>query len=180
LYLTRSIARMGSAAVVLTIVGIVQAPWDDGVWKSGDSHLTTPTACTDPLGEVSSSVTEVKLTLADLRRTEVLPAVCVRCGSKAAGFRGTRLTTSEPNHPSTWGWILWELGLWTLEEKASFENLLHELRITKGRLKLPVCWWHRWIVPPGIGVRLVDDRTVVLYRVSDASINAMKKRGWVR
>ena len=91
-----------------------------------------------------------------------------------------RLTTSEPNRPSSWGWILWELGLWTLEEKASVENLLHELRITKGRLKLPVCWWHRWIVPPLIGMRLVNDRTVALSRVSDAFIAAMKKRGWVR
>jgi hypothetical protein len=125
-------------------------------------------------------VTEVKLTLADLCRTEALPAVCVRCGRKAAGFRSLRLTTSEPKRPSFWGWILWELGFWTLEEKASFENLWHELRITKGRLKLPVCRWHRWIVPPLIGVRLVNDRTVALYGASDDFVAALKKRGWVR
>jgi hypothetical protein len=131
-------------------------------------------------GEVSSIVTEVKFTLADLCRPEALPAVCVRCGRKAAGFRGMRLTTSEPNRPSSWGWILWELGLWTLEEKVSFENLAHEMRITKGRLKLPVCWWHRWIVPPLIGVRSVDEGTVALCGGSAVFITAMKKRGWVR
>jgi hypothetical protein len=146
--------------------------------RVGTGPAVPPYPSTD--GEIGSIVTEVKFTLADLCRTEALPAVCVRCGRKAAGFRGIRLTTSEPNRPSSWGWILWELGLWTLEEKASVENLLRELKITKGRLKLPVCWWHRWIVPPLIGVRLVDDRTVALYSVSDVFITAMRKRGWVR
>src|SRR5262249_5537785 len=41
LYLPRSMARMG-AAVVVAVVVIVQAPWGDGWWKCGNSHVTTP------------------------------------------------------------------------------------------------------------------------------------------
>jgi hypothetical protein len=125
-------------------------------------------------------VTEIKLALADLSHIEALPAVCVRCGRNATGFRSMRLTSSEGKWPSSWGWILWELGLWTSEEKAFYENILYELKITKGRLKLPVCRWHRWFVPPFIGVRLVTDRMVALSHVSDEFVREMKKRSWVR
>jgi hypothetical protein len=123
-------------------------------------------------------VTEVKFTLAALCRAEALPAVCVRCGRKAAGFRGMRLTTSEPKQPSFWGWLFWELGLWTAKDKETFETLVHELNITKGRLKLPVCWWHRWVAPPLIGAGLVNDGTVALHGVSDSFVAAMKQHGW--
>ena len=125
-------------------------------------------------------MTEIKLALADICRTEALPAVCVRCGRKATGFRSMRLTSSEGKRPSSWGWMFRELGLWTPDEKAFYETLLYELRITKGRLKLPVCWWHRWFVPPFLGVRLVSDRAVVLSHISDGFVSEMKKRGWVR
>jgi hypothetical protein len=81
--------------------------------------------------------------------------------------------------PSFWGYLLWELGFWTLQERTSFESLLHELRITKGRLRLPVCWWHRWVVPPFIGVRWVNDRRVALSGASERFVSAMKKHGWV-
>src|SRR5262249_30897591 len=40
LYLPRSMARMGAAAVAVVV--IVQAPWGDGWWKCGNSHVTTP------------------------------------------------------------------------------------------------------------------------------------------
>ena len=129
---------------------------------------------------VAPIVTEIKLAVADLNRTELLPAICVRCGRKATGFRGMRLTSSESKQSSSLAWILWELGWWTLEDKASYENLMHEFRITKGRLKLPVCWWHRWIVPPFIGVRWLNDRTVALSHASNDFVAAMKQRGWVR
>src|SRR5262249_10305014 len=125
-------------------------------------------------------VTEIKLTLADLNRTESLPAICVRCGRKATGFRGMRLTSSESKQSSSFAWIMWELGLWTLHDKEWYENVMHELKITKGRLKLPVCWWHRWIVPPFIGVQWLNDRTVALSHGSDGFVAEMKKRGWVR
>ena len=129
---------------------------------------------------LSSIVNEVKLNLPYLCRTEALPAVCVRCGRKAAWFRKVRLTSSEPTQPSTWGWILWELGVWSLQEKSFYEGVLHELKITKGRLKLPVCLWHRWIVPPFIGVTWVNDGTVAMSGASPGFVSEMKKRGWVR
>jgi hypothetical protein len=125
-------------------------------------------------------VAEVQLLLEDLCRTEALPAVCVRCGRAAAGTRGLRLTTAEPRRPSSWGWLLWELGLWTRQQQETFENLLHEAKITKGRLKLPVCWWHRWIAPPLIAARLVNDRKVALHGACDGFLTALKKRGRLR
>jgi hypothetical protein len=125
-------------------------------------------------------VAEVKLALSDLCLTKVLPTVCVRCGRKATGFRGIRLTSSEPKRPSFWVSILWQLGFLTLEEKTSVENIMHEFAITKGRLNLPVCRWHRWIVPPFIGVQMVNDRTVVLSHVSDSFATTIKGRGWAR
>jgi hypothetical protein len=125
-------------------------------------------------------VTEVKLSLEDLRRVDFLPAMCARCGRKSAGFRRMRLTTSEGKQSSFWGWIFWELGWWTLKDKESFENLSHEIRITKGWLKLPVCWRHRWIVPPFIGMRMVNERTVALSHVSPDFVAALRGLGWVR
>ncbi|HEY1375285.1 MAG TPA: hypothetical protein VGF55_00740 [Gemmataceae bacterium] len=122
-------------------------------------------------------MTEVRFTLADLCRAEALPAVCARCGRRAAGFRRLRLTTSEPKRPSFWGWALWELGVWTLKDKEAVETVAHELRITKGRLALPVCWWHRWVAPPLVGAGLVNDRTVALHGVSEDFVAAMKRDG---
>jgi hypothetical protein len=91
-----------------------------------------------------------------------------------------RLTTAEARRPSSWGWLLWELGLWTRQQQETFENLLHEARITKGRLRLPVCWWHRWVAPPLIAARLVNDRKVALSGACDGFLAALKKRGRLR
>jgi hypothetical protein len=68
----------------------------------------------------------------------------------------------------------------TSQEKTSVENIMHEIAITKGRLKLPVCRWHRWVVPPFINVTMVNDRTVALSHVSDDFAATMKRRGWAR
>jgi hypothetical protein len=125
-------------------------------------------------------MSDIRFQLADLTRPETLPAVCVRCGRPASGFRGMRLTSTEPRPTSFWGYLLWELGWWSWNEKTSFENLLHELQITKGRLKLPVCRWHRWIAPPQVAAELVGQRTVVLLGVGDGFVAAMKKQGKVR
>jgi hypothetical protein len=91
-----------------------------------------------------------------------------------------RLTTAEPRRSSSWGWLLWELGFWTRQEKETFENLAHEAKITKGWLRLPVCWWHRWVAPPLVAVGMVNDRKVVLYGAGDAFVAALKKRGLLR
>ena len=75
---------------------------------------------------------------------------------------------------------MWELGVWSLQEKSFYEGVLHELKITKGRLKLPVCLWHRWIVPPFIGMRWVNNSTVALSGASADFVGEMRKRGWLR
>ena len=123
---------------------------------------------------------QVTLNLADVRRPEACPAVCVRCGRPAKGKRSIRLATTEPKRTSSWAWILWELGFWNKQQMDTFENLLHEYRISRGRLQLPVCWWHRWIVPPFIGAGVVNERKLELRGVSDEFVAAMRNRGRVR
>ena len=72
------------------------------------------------------------------------------------------------------------LDLWSSRDKWRFENVLHELKVRRGKLKLPVCWRHRWLLPPLIGVALVNERTVALSGASDEFVAEMRKRGWVR
>src|SRR5262245_9662564 len=123
---------------------------------------------------------EVRLTLDDVTHPETLPAVCVRCGRPARGSRRMRLTTSEPKRSSSWAWIFWEMGWLSTAEKTSLKNILHEWKITKGRLKLPVCWWPRWIAPPLVTVGLVGERTVVVHGAGEAFIAALRKQGRLR
>jgi hypothetical protein len=91
-----------------------------------------------------------------------------------------RLTTSDPKHSTTWGWLLWELGYWSLRDKEFVEDIVHEFEITRGRLRLPVCWWHRWIMPPFLGMSPIEGGSVTLSGVSDGFIAALKRGGWVR
>jgi hypothetical protein len=122
---------------------------------------------------------DIYLAIEDLCRAELLPPICARCGRVAAGMRNVRVTSSEARQPSFLAYLLWELGLWSLYDKEWYENLEHELRITKGRVKMPVCGWHRWFVPPSIGVRLVTKSRVSVSGLSDEFADALRKKGWV-
>jgi hypothetical protein len=122
----------------------------------------------------------IRIARADLSRTETLPALCVRCGRKAAGFRGFRLRSPAPKRSSEVGCLLFWLGQWTWRDKWRFENILHEYKTARGKLKLPVCWRHRWLLPPMVVVGLVDEKTVALCNASDEFVAEMRKRGWVR
>jgi hypothetical protein len=48
----------------------------------------------------------------------------------------------------------------------------------KGVVELPVCWWHRWIMPPCIGIKSMTENQVTLCGLADSFVEAMKRRGW--
>jgi hypothetical protein len=123
---------------------------------------------------------EIQLALEDLCRTELLPPICARCGRPATGTRKIRVTTSEARQTSFLAFLLWELGVWTWRDKESYDDLVHELRITRGRVKLPVCSWHRWFVPPFIGMRFVTKTRVAVSGISEEFTAALRKKGWLR
>ena len=123
---------------------------------------------------------EIQLALEDLCRTELMPSICARCGQPATGTRNIRVTTSEAWQPSFLAYLLWELGVWTWRDKESYDDLVHELRITRGRVKLPVCSWHRWFAPPLIGIRLVTKTRVAVSGISEEFTAAVRKKGWLQ
>jgi hypothetical protein len=123
---------------------------------------------------------EIDLALEDLCRTERMPPICARCGRPARGTRNIRVTTSEARQPSFLAYLLWELGVWTWRDKESYEDLAHEVRITRGQVKLPVCSWHRWFAPPAIGIRLVARTRVAVSGLSEEFTDALRKKGWLR
>jgi hypothetical protein len=123
---------------------------------------------------------EPHLALEDLCRVELLPPICARCGRAAVGTRSIRVIRPEEPRPTFLAALLWELGFWSWHDKEWYDNLAHEYQITRGRVKLPVCRWHRWLAPPAIGIRLVSKSRVALSGVSDEFIAALKKKGWVQ
>jgi hypothetical protein len=47
----------------------------------------------------------------------------------------------------------------------------------KGIVVLPLCWLHRWIMPPLIGIKSMNESRVTLWGLADAFVQAMKKSG---
>ena len=72
------------------------------------------------------------------------------------------------------------LDLWTWRDRWRFESILHEIRVGRGKVKLPVCWRHRWLLPPLVGVRLVNETTVAISDASDQFVAEMRRKGWLR
>lgn len=66
-----------------------------------------------------------------------LPAVCVGCGRAGAWGRRARV----PGASSGVAVMV------SPSAHAALDNLERTAR-SPGTVLLPVCWWHRWIVPP--------------------------------
>jgi hypothetical protein len=148
--------------------------------EPGRARLTRAGRAADPFDGEASNVTEVRLSVVDLRPPETLPAVCVRCGRAVAGTRSMRVTSSEPMHPTWWGSLLWTFGLFSYQDKTEFDSLAHQWKITKYKLRLPVCWWHRWFAPPWVAVRWLSETRVALHGAGDDFLAALKKQGKLR
>ena len=65
-----------------------------------------------------------------------LPVVCVACGRPGAWGRRVRVLSESSGYARMVG----EFALDNLERTAR----------GPGAIRLPVCWWHRWVVPPAV------------------------------
>src|SRR4051794_35098337 len=81
-----------------------------------------------------------------------LPPVCVGCGRPATRARQVRILGPSSGYARMAG----EYALDVLEKMAR----------SPGSIPLPVCWWHRWIIPPSVTVTAEARGTVVLAGVS--------------
>jgi hypothetical protein len=98
---------------------------------------------------------EVVLSRADV----ALPPVCVGCGRPATGTRRVRVLG-----PSS--------GVATMFGEYALDNLERMAR-GPGRIRLPVCWWHRWIVPPSVSATAGNDGKTHLTGLSAEFAKAM-------
>jgi hypothetical protein len=100
-----------------------------------------------------------------------LPAVCVRCGRPAAGVRRVRLLPEGGNIPPGC--------LTSLSSPASRYQTDYLLWLLKGgpSIRLPVCSWHRWIVPPGVRAEARGE-SVRLLNIGDGFAAALRAWGW--
>ena len=95
-----------------------------------------------------------------------LPALCVGCGRPATGTRRVRILG-----PSS-GYAL-------LGGEHALDNLERMAR-SPGQLRLPVCWWHRWIIPPATTATAVTGGKIALVNVSAQFAAALHERGRTR
>jgi hypothetical protein len=100
-----------------------------------------------------------------------LPAVCVRCGRPAAGSRRVRVLPEGGRIPSSF-----RASLFFPRPSYTVEYLLW-LAKRGPSVRLPVCWWHRWLVPPGVGAE-VRGESVRLLNIGEQFAAALRGWGW--
>ena len=113
--------------------------------------------------------------LANFPRREQMPAVCARCGRAASCTRRIRLYVPEPYRGPD---LIASLAGASDDDQRRWHDLQQLLAKGKGVVELPVCWWHRWIMPPTIGIKSMTERQFTLWGLSDSFVAAMKQRGW--
>ena len=70
--------------------------------------------------------------------TTSLPPVCIACGRSGRWNRRVRV----PGESSGYARMVGEYALDNLERMAR----------GPGVIRLPVCWWHKWVVPPVVAL----------------------------
>ena len=118
---------------------------------------------------------ELTFSLANLPAPDRMPPLCARCGRAASGTRRVRLKVHRPYAGPD---LLASLAGVSDDEQRRWHELLQSFARGKGTVELPVCWWHRWIMPPSIGIKSMTERRVTLWGLADAFVRAMKQRGW--
>jgi hypothetical protein len=117
------------------------------------------------------------LALSQLPAKEVLPPFCARCGRAASGVRRVRLKVAQPFPGSDP--VSSILGA-SYDDQRRWHDLRQLFAQGKGVLELPVCWWHRWIMPPAIFVKSLTEREVTVSGLSDKFVAALRGKGWGR
>ena len=120
---------------------------------------------------------DLTLALAQFPGKEVLPLVCARCGRAASGVRRVRLKVYRPFPGSDVVSSILGAGY---DDQRRWHDLRQLFARGKGVLELPVCWWHRWIMPPAIAVKSLTESEVTLCGLSDKFVEALRRKGWGR
>ena len=68
----------------------------------------------------------------------ILPPVCVGCGRPGTWGRRVRVLGQSSGYALMFG-------------GCALDNLERMAR-GPGVIRVPVCWWHRWVVPPAVDV----------------------------
>jgi len=89
-----------------------------------------------------------------------LPEVCVGCGKP-----GTRSRSVRVDGPSS--------GYGLMAGSTPLDNL-EKMARGPGSIQLPVCWWHRWIIPPSVSATAEDNGKVKLTGVSAEFAKALR------
>ena len=118
---------------------------------------------------------ELTLSFANFPSKDQMSPLCVRCGQPASGTRRLRLKVSKPYRGPD---LIATLAGVSVDEQMRWHEMRQLFDRGKGVVALPVCWWHRWIMPPWIGIKSMTENHVTICGLADSFVEAMKRRGW--
>lgn len=120
---------------------------------------------------------ELTFSLANLPSKGQMPLLCARCGRPSSGVHRLWLKVYKPYRGPE---LFASLAGISNDNQRHWHELQQLFAQGKGVLELPVCWWHRWIMPPLLGVKSMTGNCVTLWGLGDGFVRAMKQRGWSR
>jgi hypothetical protein len=123
----------------------------------------------------ATTMAELTFSLANLPVKDQMPALCARCGRPASGIRRVRLKVYNPYRGPE---LIASLAGVSAVDQKRWHDLRQLFAQGKGVVDLPACWWHRWIMPPLIGIKSMTERRVTVVGLSDSFVRSMKQRGW--
>ena len=120
---------------------------------------------------------EMTFSLAKLPSKDQMPALCARCGRPASGTRKVPLKVYKPYGGPD---LIASLADVSDEEQRHWHDLQQLFAQGRGAIELPICRWHRWVIPPLIGIKAMTERRVTLWGLAESFVKEIKQRGWSR
>ena len=120
---------------------------------------------------------DLTFSLANLPSKDQMPPLCARCARAASGTHRVRLRVYKPYGGPD---LIASLAGVSDDEQRRWYDLRQWFAPSRGVVEVPLCWWHRWIFPPLIGVKSMTESRVTLWGLADGFVKAMKHRGWSR
>ncbi len=117
---------------------------------------------------------ELTFSLGNLPVMKQMPPVCARCGRAARSILRVRLKVPSPYSGPD---LIASLAGVSDDDQRRWHDLQQMFAEGKGVVELPVCWCHRWILPPMIGVKSLTEHHVTLWGLGDSFVLAMMLRG---
>ncbi len=118
---------------------------------------------------------ELTFSLANLPTIDQMPHVCAGCGQVVTSKHTFRLKVHRsypgPDLTAT-------VAGFSNEEQRNWHQFQQLFAQGKCVVELPVCWWHRWIMPTFIGIKSMTEHRVSIQGLADSFVQEMKRRGW--